>query len=663
MEATPEPQLLPIVKPLQRKVGHYVVHGLRLKLRNLRNNDLTPQIEVDFYDSLIRGIFRFVGADPKLYPGCFNACTKLCWDTQALHASSWIDWSGYFQMAWSMLRAQGLTEATNLLHLPPAPLLVVVIAMRQVILNDNIGPGDQKAEFLRKYDCNRKAVTAIHFFSANFHEEVLVLNQPWNTSLEVDQQPRPNCEIMQAAQANSTPPSSMAAVNRGRGNLSATPRSNDSRRSVARSPKKPPRAAVPTALPLRMTTPRPAATPVRRPFKARSAFILSPDSPAVSSSVRARSSPSLFVSPLPFRFASTPAAVTPAARRVRSPPPPPTPVPAPMFSSPLVPAPAPVQPSSTPVRETTKRVTRGEVMLQVRPLVNRLKHEGWNGSIQTDIMRVLTDKNVRVLPYFAKQTLRIWAEASRKHTIVGWLEQAKDDEIIFEWVERDAEPELEHEPEPEAQLEPESEADSESEAEAVAEAQTEAQAEPDTVQQTSRVAPSTLDVFHDLEAGIASISEPNAREQLQANLRSLKANLYTNDLKQREDMQHRIDQHDQIIRELQARMSGTQQTAANTVMEPAAVAASRLVTDSDEDKKISPSAAQRVVIVIEKSEQEAESAEGRKKRKRKSRMAKREESDAEVADSEEERRARREAKRSKKPEAGIIELSMTPASS
>ncbi|KAH0490348.1 hypothetical protein TgHK011_001824 [Trichoderma gracile] len=650
MEANPEPKLLPVVKPRQRKIGTYVIPILRRRLHALRSNDITPQIEVDFYDSLIRGIFRFVGADQDLYPDCFEACKKLCWDKEVLHANDWLNWSGYFEMAWSMHRAVILTERTNLLHCPPAPMLVVAIAMRQVILHGKLTPNDQIIEFLRRFDCNRKAVTAIHCFREHSDEVVLTLNQPWNTSLDVHQQPQPNSEIEQAAQANSTPPSSTVAVDLGRGNSTASPRADHSRQSGVRSPEEATRAALPITLPLRVTTPQPFVTPAPRPFKARSAFIMSPDSPAVSSSVRARLSPSLFVTPLPFRLAATPAAATPAARRVRSPPPPPTPLPVPIFSSPLAPTPVSVQPRPTPVGETTKRVTRAEVMVQVQPLVDRLKREGWNGNIQVDIMQVLNDKNVRVLPYFAKQTLHIWAEASRKHTVVGWLEQARDDVDVFEWVERDAEPELE--PEPVPQPEPEAEQEAEDEVEG--------EGEPGATLKTSSSAPSSLDVFHDLEAGIASISDTTTREQLLANLQSLKANLYTSDLAEREEMHRRIDQHDQIIRVLQAQMSDTQQTAVGAVIKPAVA-----------EKKVAPSVAERVVIVIESDgeapedqqrekkkkkkkkktaerEREETGAQERKKRKRKLRLAKEEESDAEVVDSEEERRAKRDAKKGRK---------------
>jgi hypothetical protein len=292
-------------------------------------------------------------------------------------------------------------------------------------------------------------------------------------------------------------------------------------------------------------------------------------------------------------------------------------------------------------------------MVHVRPLVNRLKREGWNGNIQTDIMEVLTDKNVRVLPYFAKQTLRIWAEASRKHAVVGWLEQAVDDVDVFEWVETD--PESEPEPEPQSEPEPEEEAEAEEEEEA------EAEPEPEAISQTAGSAPSTLDVFHDLETGIASISDTRAREQLLTNLRSLKANLYTSDLAKREEMDRRIDQHDQIIKMLQAQMSGTQKTAAGAVVKSAvgeSVAEKVvIVIDSDGEareerqrkkKKKNKKKKKDSGDIKRESEREKEGDKERKKRKRKPRVAKEEESDDEVEDSEEERRAKREAKKSKK---------------
>ncbi|KAL7806927.1 hypothetical protein V8C26DRAFT_332030 [Trichoderma gracile] len=672
MEESPRPEPLPVVRFVWRKNKVQKIRDLRKRLHRLRTKELTPEAEANFYASLIRCIFHFVGTDSDLHPECFEACVKLCWDTEAIHAKNWLDWKGYFDMAWFMLRTQVLTKATNLLHCPPAPMLLVVIGMRQVILHDRLEPNDQKAEFLRRFDCNRKAITVINFFRERSDEDVLALDQPWDISLEADRQARPNREIDGAIRANRATRDSTHASHRQDEQILATPASNHRQHLVVASTEAS-RASVPIARPSRFAVPVHGAAPARRLRKSRmAAFKRSPDSTAEARNA----SPKLFVTPLPFRLAATP-----AARRVRSPPPPPTPVPVPIFSSPLAPTPVPVKPKSVLVRQTTKRITRAEVMVQVRPLVNRLKHEGWNGNIQTDIMRVLTDKNVRVLPYFAKQTLRIWAEASHKHTIVDWLGQAKADIDVFEWVESDPEPQLgpdtellEVHPEPEPESEPEMECEAESEAKSAREPelglelerQSEAEAEP--APRAVRRAPSTLDIFHDLEAGIANLSEPTAREQLQANLGSLKAHLYTNDLIQREEMQHRVDRHDEIIKVLQAKISGTQQTAVDVTTEAPEMEESLFVTDSDEEKKVTPSVAQRVVIVIDsdeeateeqqrerkkkkkssKSERGGEGGEGRRKRKRKSRMAKTEQSDAEVVDSEEERRAQREAKKSKK---------------
>ncbi|PNP54691.1 hypothetical protein THARTR1_04896 [Trichoderma harzianum] len=109
----------------------------------------------------------------------------------------------------------------------------------------------------------------------------------------------------------------------------------------------------------------------------------------------------------------------------------PMPIPTPMS------IPTPLPPT---VHETLKEVFRGDIMTKLQPLLDRLKSENWNGVIQRDIMGVLTDKNVRVLPSLAKRTLYLWANRSQNAVLLSWLAQAQDDVDVFQWTERYVEP-------------------------------------------------------------------------------------------------------------------------------------------------------------------------------------------------------------------------------
>ncbi|KAL6864297.1 hypothetical protein J3F83DRAFT_159063 [Trichoderma novae-zelandiae] len=613
MEVLTQPRPVPVVKPLPRKASYCEVLELRRLFQRVRSNEITPQVEADFYDSLMRGIFRFVGSDGDLYPQCFDACVRLCCDTEVLHANNWIDWPGYFRMAWFMFRAGSLTEETELLHCPPAPMLLVIIAMRRVILHGKLQPDDQKAEFLSKFACAGNAASVIYHFEGNSDEDVLALDQPWIISFHPQRQPRPNREIEQTVRATGITTSSAPARYHGSRDVPVTEQSAVRNQLQQRSQvthEDASRAPIPTGLPLRITTPLPVATPVRRPRRAWPAFLTSPES------MRApNASPGLFVTPLPFRLAATPSAVA---------------LPSPISE----PTSVSVQPKPALVKEVTKQVTRAEVMVQVQPLVLRLKHEGWNGDIQRDIMQVLTDKNVRVLPYFAKQTLRLWAKASHKHTIVGWLEQARADVHVFEWTERYLEPEPEPEPEPESEPEPEPESEP----------------EPEPVVPASIVPPSfTFDIWQDLDAKVASIQQPGSREDFEATVRALKYAVF---MRQQNEMSSRLDTLEQGFEALSSRQrAGNRQTGGRATAEPPVL----LVPVSDEEKKVAQSVAERTVIVLDSDDEapedqreEKKKKKKKRKRKRESKEANREESDAAEGDSEEVRSARKESKRIRK---------------
>lgn len=85
---------------------------------------------------------------------------------------------------------------------------------------------------------------------------------------------------------------------------------------------------------------------------------------------------------------------------------------------------------------THLQVTRAEVMEYLQPLLNRLKYEDWAGRVRDDIMCILTEKSVKVITPEAKGMLGLWAGRTENGTVLTWLEQAKEDLTVFQWIER-----------------------------------------------------------------------------------------------------------------------------------------------------------------------------------------------------------------------------------
>ncbi|PKK51470.1 hypothetical protein CI102_4236 [Trichoderma harzianum] len=222
-------------------------------------------------------------------------------------------------------------------------------------------------------------------------------------------------------------------------------------------------------------------------------------------------------------------------------------------------------PRPTMVRETLMEVFRGDVMTKLQPLLDRLKSENWNGIIQKDIMEVLTDKTVRVLPSLAKQTVRLWATRSQNAMLLSWLEQARDDVDVFQWTERFVEPA------PSAWTIPQS----------------------------------AHSVFHDLDATITRVPQLEIRGLLQANMNTLRDIFDQQEKSHKDEMLHRVDSLQVGIAKLHGEMAASKQMYGQAVTESAA-------TDGD------TTMADRDVVVIETDDDTAEDSElERKKKKRK----------------------------------------------
>ncbi|KAL7932052.1 hypothetical protein V8C35DRAFT_101888 [Trichoderma chlorosporum] len=235
------------------------------------------------------------------------------------------------------------------------------------------------------------------------------------------------------------------------------------------------------------------------------------------------------------------------------------PAPAPLPASILAPTPA-------IVRETAKQVFRGDIMRQLQPLLDRLKSENWNGIIQRDIMQVLTDKNVRVLPSLAKNMLNIWATRSQNATLLSWLEQARDDVDVFQWTERYIEP---------------------------------------TAHGRTGL-PSAHAVFHELGALIAGISLSTVRDPIQAKMNTLKDIFEHQEKSHKDEMLYRVDSIQMEIAKIYSQMAESNQTDAQATGEPAAETDANFA-DIDEDFGV-----QSIEVVDDDEE-----LEGRKRKKRK----------------------------------------------
>ncbi|UKZ53584.1 hypothetical protein TrVGV298_007379 [Trichoderma virens] len=362
---------LPVVTPLESLQPDSNIESLRRCYLEACLVPTTHKTIHDFSHTLIAGIFRFVGSDIQEYRQCLNACVHVCKTTGVFRATTWDSWDGFAIFLTRMEKVERLTRHTNLLHCLSAPMLVVAIAVQQVILHDKIGEHDKVSRFFRDFDCYKKAATAIYFYEMNYRQEILTLDQVWDaTPFAIQRKPNQSIDQIKAkllSQRTSTP-----------------------------------RNQVPTEI-IALDDEQ---IPVKR------------ESPVSHQAPEFREQRYAEEMPAPMQV------------QVSAPIPMTMPMPAQMAMSAPVPIPAPTSiPKLMPsmVRETLKEVFRGDVMMQLQPLLDRLKKENWNGVIQRDIMQVLNDRNVRVLPTLAKNMLHIWATRSQNAMLLSWLEQARDD--------------------------------------------------------------------------------------------------------------------------------------------------------------------------------------------------------------------------------------------
>ncbi|UKZ79384.1 hypothetical protein TrVFT333_007137 [Trichoderma virens FT-333] len=234
--------------------------------------------------------------------------------------------------------------------------------MQQVILHKKIGEHDKVSHFFRDFDCHNKAATAIYFHERKVRQEILTLDQVWDVT-PFGIQRAPNRMIDQLSEMTSSQELS-------------------TKRSQA---------------PREVITLDDEPDPIKR------------ESPAAYQALEFRAERREEAIPMPVQVrAPSPVMTT-------------MPMPMPLPQQMAIPTAMPVStttsiPTLMPAmaRETLREVFRGDVMMELQPLLDRLKSENWNGVIQRDIMQ--------------------------NAMLLSWLEQARDDVGVFQWTERYVEP-------------------------------------------------------------------------------------------------------------------------------------------------------------------------------------------------------------------------------
>ncbi|KAK0760863.1 hypothetical protein N5P37_005802 [Trichoderma harzianum] len=520
MPQAPSMEPLPVVTNLRRPPNNHL-NGLRGHYNNICvDRFVTDQSINKFYKALISGIFRFLGSDDERHQECLNACIDMCNSTKVFEAESWTSWRGFAKFLEMMEKTERLTRHTELLHCPAAPYLVVAVAMQQVILHGIPAENNKVPRFFRDFDSYNKAATAIYFYQVHCRREYLTLDQPWDLT-PFALQCVPNTKIH---------PLDGVVLQRMR-----TPRDQTSDEVIEVKDEQ---------------------TPIKQ------------ESSAAHQASEFREERREAAMPMPMPAETQTITQMPVPMSIPAPAPAQVPVPAQI----TMPAPMPnlaptsvLTPRPTMVRETLMEVFRGDVMTKLQPLLDRLKSENWNGIIQKDIMEVLTDKTVRVLPSLAKQTVRLWATRSQNAMLLSWLEQARDDVDVFQWTERFVEPA------PSAWTIPQS----------------------------------AHSVFHDLDATITRVPQLEIRGLLQANMNTLRDIFDQQEKSHKDEMLHRVDSLQVGIAKLHGEMAASKQMYGQAVTESAA-------TDGD------TTMADRDVVVIETDDDTAEDSElERKKKKRK----------------------------------------------
>ncbi|KAM0513547.1 hypothetical protein ACHAPE_007811 [Trichoderma viride] len=396
----------PVVIPLGRPNVAGMIRDLqqqRHKLLRMRSSAAKTAQLNSFYSSLMDAMCSLAGVDGSKYPDCIDVCIAMCKDTNVYEATSWKRWNGLRSFGEMMKTVRQLTRETNVIHCPAAPLLMVAIAIKEVVLSTK-----ERRErsnivgFLKVFDCYNKAASAICYFHKGNRQKILALDQPWVLTASFQ---RPPTRLIDQFEFTTPPGAS--------GGTRLVPKDSDSTDVEVKEDPAPIKIE---------SSPECEATLVSEHQATPHALQQAGLHTAIQSgSLEARPSATNQYTP-PFEHDNTLALAgqATASREERHEGPMPTSMPGHEHST---------------QNGTHLQVTRAEVMEYLQPLLDRLKHEDWAGRVRDDIMCILTEKSVKVITPEAKGMLGLWAGRTENGTILTWLEQAKEDLTVFQWIE------------------------------------------------------------------------------------------------------------------------------------------------------------------------------------------------------------------------------------
>lgn len=485
-----------VIPPERRNIETEMITSLKKDCKSLisKGSLATHEKIHAFYTDLMDATFLFLGVDRSKYSMCFAACRDLCKTTNVYKANNWSNWDGLQGFMRTMEKVDRLTRHSNLLHCPAAPGLMVVIALEQIVLHGRISGRSKISDFLRDFDCYNKAVSAISYHQIGNRQPILTLSQPWDLTARVQ------CSPTRLIDQSETITSENGALMSSGSNATRDAAKLDEEPDTIKIESSPECQAGPAS------EPQPALQAIQQagvhdalqngplftsPFSSNGVHQVESNilHQAASHSMNQSSSPAMrqaashamlqagqpamnqYISPFEHQNTLTLARQAAELRergRER---------PMPIYM--------PRQESST-MRETYVQVSRADVMEALQPLFGRLKYEDWTGRVQDDIMRVLTEKSVKVITGEAKGMLGLWAGRTNNGVVLSWLDQAQEDLTVFQWIER-------HD-------------------------------KPNSMMWYSD---HFHTIFHDLDVTIATVSEPTVRDQLRAQVSVLRDTIFT----------------------------------------------------------------------------------------------------------------------------------------
>lgn len=424
---------LPVVVPPERSNIDFKIVTVKIERRNLIENESSATNEkIQAYcTNLMDATFSHLGVDRSKYPRCFGVCRDFCKFTKVYKANSWNTWDGLPDFMKLMKKVDRLTRDSNLLHCPAARNLVVVIALEQVVLHGRITGRSKISDFMRDFDCYNKAVSAICYYESGNRQNVLALDQPWDLTAKVQCSPTRMIDQSEVSSSENKPPVLRNVATRDAIQVRKEPdlikiESSPEYEAEPATEHQPAPRTIQRAGINATTQPGPLFPGLIRPHDVRQ-FDPNTLHQAVSHPMPQAAQPAVNQYIAPFDHQNTTVIARQAAEireRGRE-----EPMPTSMLG----------QESSAQI-ENYKQVTRADVMECLQPLLTRLKYEYWTGNVQDDIMRILTEQNVKVITAEAKGMLGLWAGRVNNGTVLSWLEKAQEDLTVFQWIERNEKP-------------------------------------------------------------------------------------------------------------------------------------------------------------------------------------------------------------------------------